>query len=136
MWKRTCGPGARNCLRRSEVKRRSWKPWRYRATVLRPCAARSLALLACAMIGCGSQPPPASPSASVVFRQSCGGCHTLIGNESARKQGGDLLGYRLTRAQLLGLTREMPVRRPLSSAQLQAVTDYVLGAERRGPAGR
>jgi hypothetical protein len=36
----------------------------------------------------------------------------------------------MTRTQLLGLTRVMPTR-PLTSAQLDAVVDYVLRAQQR-----
>ncbi len=86
----------------------------------------------CALLcACGSAPGSAASSGAVVFRQSCSGCHTLVGNESRRTQGGDLLGYALTRDQLLGLIREMPVRHALNPAQVQAVTDYVLRAQRR-----
>ncbi len=88
----------------------------------------------CALIcACGSTPEPARSSGAVVFRQSCSGCHTLVGNESRRTQGGDLLGFALSRNQLLQFIREMPVRHPLSTGQLQAVTGYVLRAQRRGP---
>jgi mono/diheme cytochrome c family protein len=65
-----------------------------------------------------------------IFAHDCRSCHSLIGNESQRKQGGDLLSYAMTRAQLLGFTRVMPTR-PLTSAQLDAVVDYVLRAQRR-----
>jgi hypothetical protein len=49
----------------------------------------------------------------------------VIGNESLHRQGGDLLGYRLTHRQLVLQVREMPVKRPLSQAQLDAVVQYV-----------
>lgn len=65
-----------------------------------------------------------------VFAHDCASCHSLIGNESAHKQGGDLLGYHMTRSQLLIFTREMPTR-PLTAAQLSAVVDYVLRAQQR-----
>jgi mono/diheme cytochrome c family protein len=58
-----------------------------------------------------------------VFAHSCQSCHSLVGNESRHKQGGDLLGYNLTRAQLTSFTRVMPAR--LTAAQLRAVVDYV-----------
>jgi mono/diheme cytochrome c family protein len=58
-----------------------------------------------------------------VFVHSCASCHSLVGNESLHKQGGDLLGYHLTRAQLTSFTRVMPAT--LTPAQLRAVVDYV-----------
>jgi hypothetical protein len=45
-----------------------------------------------------------------------------------------LLGYRFNRGDLLEFAREMPVRRPLRAAQLEAIVDYVFGKE--GSAGR
>ncbi len=66
-----------------------------------------------------------------MFATACSQCHSLIGNESLRRQGGDLLGYRFSRQQLLSFTREMPVRHPLSASELGAVVDYVLSVERR-----
>ena len=53
-------------------------------------------------------------SAAAVFARNCSLCHSLIGNESRDRQGGDLVGYRLSRQQLLEFTREMPTRRPLT----------------------
>jgi mono/diheme cytochrome c family protein len=66
-----------------------------------------------------------------VFAQQCSGCHSLIGNESLRRQGGDLLRFRMTAGQLLQFTREMPTRRSLSREELAAVVAYALAAERR-----
>jgi mono/diheme cytochrome c family protein len=79
--------------------------------------------------GCGAARPPAS--GAKLFASSCGGCHTLTGVDSPSHQGGDLLGVRLSRAQLLQFTREMPVRHPLTATELDAVTSYVLAAQRR-----
>ena len=45
--------------------------------------------------------------------------------ESRHREGGDLVGYRLSRTVLLEFTREMSTRRPLTSSQLNAVVDYV-----------
>jgi mono/diheme cytochrome c family protein len=64
-----------------------------------------------------------------LFASNCGACHSLIGNESRRRQGGDLVGYRLTRSQLLEFTQEMPTRRPLTSSELNTLVDYVLEIE-------
>jgi mono/diheme cytochrome c family protein len=67
----------------------------------------------------------------VVFERDCSSCHSLIGNESRHRPGGDLLGYTLTRQQLLEQTRQMPVRRPLSRPELNAVVDYVAAMQKR-----
>jgi mono/diheme cytochrome c family protein len=66
-----------------------------------------------------------------VFSEKCAACHSLIGNESGHRVGGDLLGYRIPRQQLLEFTREMPVRKPLTRAELSAVVDYVFSLEQR-----
>jgi mono/diheme cytochrome c family protein len=83
--------------------------------------------LACAGCGAGSSPTRA-PSGAEVFARSCAACHSLIGNESLHRQGGDLAGYHLNRAQLALMTRSMPTR-PLSRAEFDAVIDYVLRAQ-------
>jgi mono/diheme cytochrome c family protein len=67
--------------------------------------------------------------AQALFASHCSACHSLIGNESRPRQGGDLVGYRFTRLQLLEFTREMPTRRPLSSSELNTLVDYVLDVE-------
>lgn len=85
-----------------------------------------------ALAGCGSSAPgtPARQS-DAVFAQDCGACHSLVGNESEHKQGGDLLGYQMSREALLEFAREMPVRHALTEAQLAAVVAYIEAAERR-----
>ncbi len=75
---------------------------------------------------------PVNPvNGATVFRRECSSCHSLIGNESLRRQGGDLLGYTLTREELVEQTRQMPVRRPLTPAELSGVVDYVQALEKR-----
>jgi hypothetical protein len=69
-----------------------------------------------------------------VFAHDCSACHSLIGNETKHKDGGDLVGYHLTRDQLALITRTMPTR-PLSAAELQAVVGYVLRAQQQGRSG-
>jgi mono/diheme cytochrome c family protein len=86
------------------------------------------------LAGCASSSPPRPPSGEVVFAQACQVCHSLVGNEDEHKQGGDLLGYRMSRQSLTQFSGEMPVRRPLTPVELRAVVDYVLRAE-RGAAG-
>jgi mono/diheme cytochrome c family protein len=78
-----------------------------------------------------------------LFAEDCSACHSLVGNESLHRQGGDLLGYRFSRRDLLEFTREMPVRHQLSRVQLAAIVDYVSaeegsadeGSADEGPAG-
>ena len=90
----------------------------------------ALAAVCLGLAGCGGG--GARPvSGALVFAHDCQVCHSVIGNESEHKQGGDLLGYHLTRAQWLSFTRVMPARKPLSKAELNAVVDYVLRAQGR-----
>jgi mono/diheme cytochrome c family protein len=104
-----------------------------------PVVVPAIGLVAAlAVAGCGGGGGGASISqtseAAHVFARNCSACHSLIGNESRHRQGGDLVGYRLSRQQLLEFTREMPTRRPLTSAQLQLVVEYVRGFQQRGRA--
>jgi mono/diheme cytochrome c family protein len=69
-----------------------------------------------------------------VFAHNCTTCHSLVGNESKHKDGGDLVGYHLTRAELTLVTRTMPTRH-LTAAELQAVVGYVMRAQQRGRSG-
>lgn len=87
------------------------------------------------LAGCGGSAPTTPVSGATVFRQECSYCHSLLGNESHHREGGDLLGYKLNRQQLLELTREMPVRHPLTRADLGAVVDYVQAVQRRASTG-
>jgi mono/diheme cytochrome c family protein len=91
-----------------------------------------LAVLAASALATGCGADASKPDGKKVFASACGACHTLTGVESASHQGGDLLHVRANRTQLLQLTREMPVRHPLTPAELSAVTSYVLSAQRRG----
>jgi mono/diheme cytochrome c family protein len=68
-------------------------------------------------------------SGGALFHQACGGCHTLTGHNDPRHQGGDLRGFHASRAQLTQLASEMPVRRPLTRAQLGAVVRFVMSVE-------
>lgn len=83
--------------------------------------------LVCACGGSGH----GAPRGAAVFAQDCRACHSLVGNESQRKQGGDLLGYRLTRQDLVQFSAEMPTPHRLSDSQLAAVVDYVLRAQQQ-----
>ncbi len=82
------------------------------------------------LAGCGGA-KQAQPGAAL-FAHNCSLCHSLIGNESLRRQGGDLLGYRLSRPTLLQFAREMPVRRPLTEAQLARIVDYIRRVQASG----
>lgn len=88
-----------------------------------------LVVASVALTGCDSASRLRPASGKALFAESCSACHSLIGNESLRRQGGDLLGYRFNRQDLLEFAREMPVRRPLRLAQLEAIVDYVFGKE-------
>ena len=70
-------------------------------------------------------------SASVLFSQACGACHTLTGHNDPRHQGGDLLVFHASRAEFLQLAGEMPMRRPLTRRQLEAVVAFVMSVEDR-----
>lgn len=110
----------------------------YACSVPRRAATLSLAAaIAAVLTGCaaGRSSPP--PSGRAVFAGECSTCHTLSGRYDPSRQGGDLLRFRARRSQLRQFVREMPVRRPLTEAQLQAVVSYVMAAERRaGGEGR
>ncbi|MDQ6835795.1 MAG: cytochrome c [Actinomycetota bacterium] len=100
--------------------------------------ARTAALLAATsvgMAGCasaGTRPgPERSAVGRMVFATSCRACHSLSGASSARQQGGDLLDVHLRRPVLLQFTAEMPVRRRLHRAEVEAVVDYVLAVQRQ-----
>jgi mono/diheme cytochrome c family protein len=82
-----------------------------------------------ALTGCGAS-GQRTASGRALFAGDCSNCHSLIGDESLRRHGGDLLGHRFSRPDLLEFAREMPVHRPLSPAQLAAIVDYVFGRER------
>jgi hypothetical protein len=102
-------------------------------TVARLACVGVLGLAGCGLAGCGGAQPPAV-SGAAVFAAGCRTCHSLIGDESLHRVGGDLLGYRLGRAEMLEFVRAMPVRHALSATQVTAVGDYVLGLERRAAA--
>jgi hypothetical protein len=102
---------------------------------MRHAAVLLATLCAVGMAGCGGSARPTPISGATVFTHECSYCHSLIGNESRHREGGDLLGYKLDRQQLLEQTRQMPVRHPLTRAELGAVVDYVQAMQRRARAG-
>ena len=95
--------------------------------------AVAVAVAVAALAGCGGSNGPSGPargpSGQAVFVRACQSCHSLSGHSSASQQGGDLRRFRSTRAQLVQFTREMPVRRPLTTAELRAVVAYVRAVE-------
>jgi mono/diheme cytochrome c family protein len=72
-----------------------------------------------ALAGCGG------PSGRAVFDANCARCHA-----GAHPEGGDLRGFHLTAAQVESFARIMPVRRPLSDAELRAVARWIASRER------
>lgn len=104
----------------------------YACPVRTRIAFAALALAAaCAGCGSGGGSQRAADGASL-FTEDCAICHSLTGVQSPRRQGGDLLSLHTTRAEMLEFVREMPVRHPLSAAEVGAVTDYVRAVEARG----
>jgi len=90
------------------------------------CAAAVAAVVA----GCAGSSAQRQLGGAALFSQDCSECHSLIGNESLHRQGGDLVGYDLSPEVLTQFTREMPIRRPLHPDQLTAIVAYVYAAER------
>jgi mono/diheme cytochrome c family protein len=93
-----------------------------------------LAALAIAAVaaGCGSGGGSQHAGGAALFAADCGMCHSLNGQQSPRRQGGDLLALHMTRAQMLDFVREMPVHHRLTSAEVATVADYVRAVEARG----
>jgi mono/diheme cytochrome c family protein len=87
---------------------------------------------AAGIAGCGGSAGSRSVSGRAVFAQECASCHSLTGHDDPRHQGGDLRGFRASRAQLTQFAAEMPVRHALSAAQLSAVVSFVRASETRG----
>jgi mono/diheme cytochrome c family protein len=86
--------------------------------------------------GAGAGGAASGVSGRQVFAHACSSCHSLSGADNPRLQGGDLLRFHASRAQLTQLAAEMPVRHPLDGAQLAAVVRYVTGVEQRGSPSR
>ena len=102
---------------------------------LRPgCWSRccSHAARPCSACGNGHEHAAASSEGRTLFAQACGACHTLTGHNDPRHQGGDLRGFHASHAQLYQLAAEMPLRRPLSRGQLEAVVRFVMAVEAGG----
>ena len=101
----------------------------------RPRPGLRIAALAVATVvaGCGSSAGQPRATGRALFAEDCAVCHSLTGHSSPRQQGGDLLGFRMTRAQMLEFVREMPVPHRLSSADEDTVADYVRSIESKGP---
>ena len=105
---------------------------RRRPGVWRVAAVLAALSVTSALTACGDTTSSnGEASGATVFAKDCSACHSLIGNESLHRQGGDLEGYRISRRDLLEFTREMPTPGRLTSQQLMAVVAYVLAAEQR-----
>ncbi len=86
-----------------------------------------------ASAACGSARSGARSDAGTgraVFADACSACHSLSGRDDPQLQGGDLLHFHSSRAQMTQLAGEMPVPRPLTPSALRAVVSYVIDAER------
>jgi mono/diheme cytochrome c family protein len=79
--------------------------------------------------GCGGSLTQRTESGQAVFNGECGTCHSLVGRQSPRQQGGDLRGLRVPRAILLQFTAEMPVPHRLTRADRNAVVNYILSVQ-------
>ena len=90
--------------------------------------------LAAGLGACGSNGSQRS-AGQALFAQDCSVCHSLSGEQSPSRQGGDLLALHVRREAMLQFVAEMPVRHRLGRVQLRTVTDYVLAAELRARHG-
>ena len=93
-----------------------------------------VAAASAATSGCGDR--HSTTSATVrggheIFTRSCAACHTLTGHESGAP-GGDLAGTNLSVHDLASFARVMPVRPPLTPAQVDAVARYVHSVAHHG----
>jgi mono/diheme cytochrome c family protein len=82
-------------------------------------------------VGCGGSRAQRAESGRAVFGRECGACHSLLGPQSPRQQGGDLRGLRVPRAILLQFAAEMPVPYPLTRSDRDAVVNYILSVQQR-----
>ena len=82
------------------------------------------------MFGCGGSHGVDRASGKALFAEDCSGCHSLVGNDALKRQGGDLLGYRYGRRALIQFVHDMPARRPLDSGQVTSIVAYVSARER------
>ena len=98
---------------------------------MRPRTGLALLAISGALTGCGEASVASRPAGKALFVEDCSACHSLSGRASPGQQGGDLLGFHASRAVMTQFAGEMPVRHPLSQAQLRAVAGYVLAVERR-----
>ena len=100
---------------------------------MRPRFVLAAVAVAAAAAGCGSRGGLSHAAGPALFAEDCGVCHSLNGHQSPHRQGGDLLGLRTTRAEMLEFVREMPVPHRLSPGQLETVVDYVRAVEAGRP---
>jgi mono/diheme cytochrome c family protein len=103
------------------------------AKLIFAAGAVSAATAVVAVAGCGNATRPAG---AALFATACGDCHTLTGNESTHPEGGDLLRYDMTVAELVSFTRVMPMPRRLTDSQVQLVSRYVYSRQQAARARR
>jgi mono/diheme cytochrome c family protein len=84
-----------------------------------------------AVAGCGGSHVRRTESGQAVFSHECGTCHSLLGRQSPRQQGGGLRGLRMPRAILAQFAAEMPVPHPLTRTDRNAVVNYILSIQRQ-----
>ncbi|MFL5885854.1 MAG: c-type cytochrome [Thermoleophilaceae bacterium] len=104
---------------------------------MRKPAFAILAAAAALLASCGGgakphPPPPSLAEGARVFASSCSGCHTLAPTRGHVPAGGPLAGYRFTTAQLDSFVKTMPVPRPLTGRERQAVVAFVAHVQRTG----
>lgn len=88
-----------------------------------------------ALGGCGGSLAQRMAIGREVFSRECGFCHSLVGRQSPRQQGGDLRSLRVRRAVLLQFAAEMPVAHRLTRADRDAVVSYILSVQRQDRSG-
>ncbi len=98
---------------------------------MRWCSLLVTVVLAGGTAACGAGHAATRTDGRALFADACGTCHTLSGVNSPAHQGGDLLGFHVSRSVLLQFAREMPVRRRLTRAQFTTVVGYVFALQQR-----
>ena len=83
----------------------------------------------------GASAAPGAPAGRGVFLSQCQACHALGQLGASRPAGGDLANYNMTAAEVRSFARIMPTPRPLSRAELEAVSRFVASAQRRQRTG-
>jgi mono/diheme cytochrome c family protein len=98
---------------------------------MRWCSSRVIVAFGLVAAACGAGHASVTADGRALFVQACGTCHTVSGTNSPSHQGGDLLAVRVSRPVMVQFEREMPVRRRLTSGELDSIAEYILGLQRR-----